>query len=146
MTGEIVSLGTAGATSQEPKAAQRLPLRLAIADDNEDFAAYVRKAAEAMNVAVRCYPTGGELCADLRSFLPDIIFLDIMMPEMDGIEVAQALVTSGWNGRLVIASGCEQQFVNAAIANLRATPRITVRVLRKPLPLATLRRELLSLG
>ena len=68
-TGQIIPFDKA-AESRDPKGMRRLPLRLAIADDNEDFSAYVRKAAEAMNVTVRCYATGSELCADLRNFLP----------------------------------------------------------------------------
>lgn len=130
-----------------PPASPRLAAqveRLAIADDNEDFANYIRKVAEPLGIEVRSYLNGAGLCADLSAFDPDLIVLDIMMPEMDGIETARSLVRAGWSGDLVIATGCQPHLVNAAVARLESGPWIRVRTARKPLPLAALRREILG--
>jgi len=133
------------ATSSDATPAKRSRIeRLAVADDNQDFANYIRNVAEPLGVEVRCYSNGVDLCADLADFDPDLIVLDIMMPDMDGIETARSLVRAGWAGELVIASGCQPHLVNAAIARLESGPWIKVRTARKPLPLAALRRDVLG--
>ncbi|MCM1256722.1 MAG: response regulator [Roseburia sp.] len=37
--------------------------------------------------------------------MPDVVFLDIRMPEMSGLEVIRKLKVNGFNGRLIILSG-----------------------------------------
>src|SRR5581483_3690117 len=68
-----------------------IPKRVLVVDDNED-------AAESMalvlklegHVAVSVY-TAADALTHATSFRPDVVLLDIGLPEMDGYEVAQQM-------------------------------------------------------
>jgi len=62
-----------------------------VVDDNPEIVAIVRTMLEEDGFNVRCAYSGKELFADLEKQKPDLIFLDIMMPEMYGLEVLRRL-------------------------------------------------------
>jgi CheY-like chemotaxis protein len=49
----------------------------------------------------------------------DIIFLDIFMPELDGIDVAHWLIEKRFNGKLVFMTGHDPTYLAAARAAAR---------------------------
>lgn len=69
------------------------PLKVLIADDDpvvrETFNAFLKEAAFTVYLAV----DGQEAIEDAKSYRPDIIFLDLVMPSMDGFEALQQLQT-----------------------------------------------------
>ena len=69
------------------------------------------------------------------SFAPDIVLLDIGLPQMDGYEVARRLVDTGFKGRLIAISGYgeENDKQRAATAGFFAH-------LSKPVEYATLEK------
>ena len=58
-----------------------------VVDDNQDLVEIVRLTLESKGFNVRCAYSGKDLFAGLEEQKPDLILLDIMMPEMDGLEV-----------------------------------------------------------
>ena len=58
-----------------------------VVDDNQDLVEIVRLTLESKGFKVRCAYNGQELLDSLERQKPDLILLDIMMPEMDGLEV-----------------------------------------------------------
>jgi CheY-like chemotaxis protein len=79
--------------------------RVLVIDDNRD-------AADSMAVLLRL--DGHEVAAvysseegllKTASFAPDIVLLDIGLPQMDGYEVARRLIETGFKGRLIAISG-----------------------------------------
>ena len=82
--------------SASPSAAPP-PLRVLIADDEELARQRVRRLLEAeAGVAIvgEC-ATGREAVEAIRREAPDLVFLDIRMPEMDGFQVLDALGAEG---------------------------------------------------
>jgi two-component system OmpR family response regulator len=80
------------------------PRRVLVVDDNNDFAAVVVTAVERHGLSVRVAANGLkaiELCGE---FAPDTIVLDIVMPEMDGMEFIAWLAQSNYHARLIIVS------------------------------------------
>lgn len=62
-----------------------------IVDDDEDIRELLKYNLERDNHAVRAVENGLKCLEAVASEKPDIILLDVMMPEMDGIEVCEQL-------------------------------------------------------
>jgi CheY-like chemotaxis protein len=62
-----------------------------VVDDNPDIITIVKTILEGKGYSVASAYSGKELLAHLDSQKPDLIILDIMMPEMDGLEVLTKL-------------------------------------------------------
>lgn len=70
------------------------PVRLLLADDHRMFRQGLRELIERKTDfhVVGEAQTGREVLAQVAALRPDIVLLDIQMPEMDGISVARVLV------------------------------------------------------
>jgi CheY-like chemotaxis protein len=62
-----------------------------VVDDNPDIITIVRTILEGKGYSVLSATSGPELLNLLKTEKPDLIILDIMMPEMDGLEVLTRL-------------------------------------------------------
>jgi two-component system alkaline phosphatase synthesis response regulator PhoP len=62
-----------------------------VVDDNPDIITIVRTILEGKGYSVFSASSGPELLELLKDQKPDLIILDIMMPEMDGLEVLTRL-------------------------------------------------------
>jgi len=62
-----------------------------VVDDNPDIIEVLRKILEEKGFNVRCAYSGKDLFAGMEELKPDLIILDVMMPEMDGLEVLTRL-------------------------------------------------------
>ncbi len=62
-----------------------------VVDDNPDIITIVRTILEGKGYNVASAASGPELLNHLKTQKPDLIILDIMMPEMDGLEVLTRL-------------------------------------------------------
>ncbi|HEX9662224.1 MAG TPA: response regulator [Candidatus Binatia bacterium] len=62
-----------------------------VVDDNPDIITIVRTILEGKGFNVLSASSGAECLAALKTQKPDLIVLDIMMPEMDGLEVLTRL-------------------------------------------------------
>ena len=62
-----------------------------VVDDNPDITNIVKLTLESTGHQVICAHGGEELFRQLAGLKPDLIFLDIMMPKMDGFEVLKRL-------------------------------------------------------
>lgn len=66
-------------------------LRVLVADDNVDAANSLGMVLEALGAAPRIVHDGPSALSAVASFNPDVLLLDIGMPDMDGYEVARRL-------------------------------------------------------
>lgn len=62
-----------------------------VVDDNPDIITIVKTILEGKGFTVFSASSGQELLNLLKSQKPDLLILDIMMPEMDGLEVLTQL-------------------------------------------------------
>ncbi len=60
---------------------------LLVADDEKEIRNFLKRALELAGYNVVLAPNGREALAMYRKHKPDLIILDIMMPELDGLEV-----------------------------------------------------------
>jgi DNA-binding response OmpR family regulator len=68
-----------------------MPRRVLIVDDNVDSITILRTILEQNGFAVQAALSGKEALQMLENDIPDVVLLDVMMPEMSGLEVLQAI-------------------------------------------------------
>jgi response regulator NasT len=66
-------------------------LRLVIADDDPEIRAYFQELLSRLGHQVVVAETGRQLVEQCRVLEPDLVIADIMMPDLDGLEAAQAI-------------------------------------------------------
>ena len=97
----------------EPKALESL--RIVIADDEPIIRLDLRKTLENMGHQVVGEAGDGAKAVEIaRELKPDIIILDIKMPEMDGIEAAKMLTTEGVAPVLLLTAYSQKDLVDRA--------------------------------
>lgn len=92
-------------------------LKLLIADDNEDF----RQAlADALQGAyfVRTCRTGRETLSLLHSYRPDVLVLNLMLPEMDGISLLENAARSGIRPMVLATTRLDNDYVIESVSRL----------------------------
>jgi signal transduction histidine kinase/ActR/RegA family two-component response regulator len=97
----IVRLPVSEHQSSLPLAANPTPLsaerrRVLIADDNRDAADSLSLLLELSGHEVRVAHLGQTALSLAQTFRPDVVFLDIGMPDLSGYEVARALRQEAW--------------------------------------------------
>jgi len=84
-------------------------MRIAICDDEQQFLADFRcitdRLYKSLDMLVESFSSGSELLRQFRLNPYDIVFLDIEMPEMDGITLAEELRTLSGEVSIVFLTG-----------------------------------------
>jgi PAS domain S-box-containing protein len=107
----VVRVPLAGATRPVPVAKAPQPSvggrRVLVVDDNRDAAGSLAALVGALGHEVREVYTGASALDAVPSFRPDLIVLDVGLPDMDGYETAQRIrqLPGGREARIVAASG-----------------------------------------
>jgi len=81
-----------------------------VVDDEPDLVTLLRARLEQREFNVMCVYSGSQALAGLEKQKPDLILLDIMMPEMDGFEVLRRLkaVTETSSIPVILLSALDQ--------------------------------------
>lgn len=116
--------------------------RVLICDDEPDFRAFVRRVAEGLGHQAFEVEAPGRFAQAYREAAPETIVLDIVMPEIDGLELVNWLGENGYRGHLLLVTGYNPSYAKAArtMADLKGIA--SVAVLQKPVALAALREAL----
>ncbi|MDR7553974.1 MAG: diguanylate cyclase [Armatimonadota bacterium] len=67
------------------------PPRILIVDDEPGILELLRRRLEALGCQVAVLPGGSQVVAYAREHAPDLVLLDVMMPDLDGFAVCQQL-------------------------------------------------------
>jgi DNA-binding response OmpR family regulator len=73
-------------------------------EDDEELAASLSHLFRAGGFEADVVTTGQDALAHVESTATDLLILDLMLPDMDGVEVCRSLRTLGFNGGIVIMS------------------------------------------
>jgi CheY-like chemotaxis protein len=76
--------------------------RILIADDNQPNRELLEAYLADLDCQIEHAADGQETLAKVRSFQPDLILLDVMMPKLSGFEVCQQLKSDPATSRIMI--------------------------------------------
>jgi YesN/AraC family two-component response regulator len=91
------------------------PVRVVLADDTEDIRLLTRTVLDLDGgfEVVGEAATGAEALALVRELAPDVVVLDLAMPEMDGLQVLPVIREESPTTRVVVMSGFERSALGA---------------------------------
>ena len=111
------------------------PIRILLAEDEEAMRTYLARALENAGYAVVAVDRGTEALPHLEAGHFDLLLSDIVMPEMDGIELAQRCNEISPATKVMFITG----FAAVSLKASREQPR--AKVLSKPFHLKDLVME-----
>ncbi len=79
-----------------------LPRRVLVADDNVDSADMEAALLTAVGCEVRTVYDGESTLREAERFRPEVVLLDIGMPDIDGHEVCARIRSQSWGGNIVL--------------------------------------------
>ena len=79
-----------------------LPRRVLVADDNVDSADMEAALLTAVGCEVRTVYDGESTLREAERFRPEVVLLDIGMPDIDGHEVCARIRSQSWGGSMVL--------------------------------------------
>lgn len=116
--------------------------RLLVIDDEPEFGEYVKRVAADLGFSVEVTQRASDFMELYRSFDPTVIVMDILMPQMDGIELVQWLAGNGCSARVILASGYNPRYAKAAETLAQEIGSLEVVTLQKPVRVPDLRAAL----
>ncbi len=87
---------------EEPK--EVTSLRVLVVDDNKPAAKLLATLIQIFGNDVRTANNGNEACAVAEQFRPNVVFMDLGMPEMDGFEAARHIRQQPWGREMVLVA------------------------------------------
>jgi len=77
-------------------------MRILLVDDNDDAVHSLAQLLASLGHDVRVATSGQDALAVSRDFHPDVVLLDLGMPQMDGFETQRAIRASPWGASIRI--------------------------------------------
>lgn len=108
------------------------PRRLLAVDDDPAILRLIEHVAGGLGFAVETVADGGAFKASYLRVQPDVVTLDIFMPEVDGIELIRWLISIEAKARVIIISGSSGLFTE--LGERLATARGSLRIAKLPKP------------
>ena len=106
--------------------------RLLIVDDEREFAKFIAIVARGAGYAVKTVDRSPDFEAELAAWKPTVVFLDVFMPDRDGLELLGTLQHQAYGGHVVMMSGADPLYLNMAAASAKARGLRLSAVLPKP--------------
>ncbi len=116
--------------------------RLLILDDDAMIGQTIRAIAESAGLEARFTSSHTEFFAELESWQPTHIALDLIMPEMDGVQVLGQLAKRGCTSSIIVTSGVGHRVLDAAGRSASEHGLRIAGVLSKPFSPSALRSML----
>ena len=117
--------------------------RMLVIDDEPDIAEFVGQVGEGLGYDVRVTSDVESFKASFEGYSPDVVVLDVVMPEIDGIEIVKYLAANNCEARILVISGYAQRYLDNTKVLGEAFGLKSITAMTKPIDLPQL-EEFLS--
>jgi DNA-binding NtrC family response regulator len=118
-----------------------MPKKLLVIDDQTGITKVVEMIARQLGLDARSLNSSAQATEVFIAFKPDILMIDMIMPEKDGIDVLNEILLTGIPTRVVLTSGFSNAYLRLAEGVAKFHDSNQVSVLKKPFR----REELMNL-
>jgi CheY-like chemotaxis protein len=117
-----------------------------IIDDSKDMGAYLAKVARGLKLDVSVTDNADDFIKKFETHEPDVVVMDIIMPNVDGLELLQYLSSRNCRARIIVLTGYSEIYLHHAksLGDLYGLPEL--RTFMKPVELHDLEEALLEEG
>ena len=106
--------------------------RLLVVDDQSGMTKVVSHIAVGLGYEVKAL-TDSTLATEIfLEFMPEVVVLDLVMPEKDGIDVLNEMLATGMQARIIVMTGYGDSYLRLAEGLARFHANNQVSVMRKP--------------
>jgi DNA-binding NtrC family response regulator len=109
-----------------------MPKKLLIIDDQVGITKVVGLVAQQLGLEVKALNNSVAATETFISYRPDIVMLDMIMPEKDGIDVLNEILLTGIRARIVLTSGFSDAYLRLAEGVAKFHDIEHVSILKKP--------------
>ena len=120
--------------------------RLLIVDDEPRFGEFVRKVAVKAGFEVEVTTDGYQFQQRYETFDPTGVVVDLIMPDIEGIELVQWVANRDAPAHLIVVTGYSPEYATLTKMLGKAKGLPSVASLIKPIKVAKLRRALAGIG
>lgn len=116
--------------------------RLLILDDDPEVIAFISHAAELFGFATKAATLPKEMLHILKEWMPTHLAIDLILPDMDGVEVLRELADKQCNSAIIVTSGMGMKVLETARQSAIKRGLNIVGILPKPFSVRALRQLL----
>ncbi len=115
---------------------------LLVMDDEPSFAEIVRRVGSGRGYSVTAISNPWQFKRIYETIVPSLVVLDIVMPEIDGIELIQWIADQDHKAKIIVVSGWDPSYVKSAQTLAQLKGLESIETLTKPISLKDLRKAL----
>lgn len=106
--------------------------KLLVIDDQDNIARLVSRTATDLGFDVRMLTNPEDAFDAFEEFRPDVLLIDLVMPEVDGIDILHRILAMGTEAEIIVMSGFGQGYLRLGleVAGHHDHPKVTT--LAKP--------------
>jgi len=106
--------------------------KLLVVDDQDSITKIVSKIAGSLGYEVRKVNDPAAAFQAFEDFKPDVLIIDLVMPEVDGIDILHAILAVGTTARIIIMSGFGKSYLRLGEAVAAFHEHASITTLAKP--------------
>lgn len=106
--------------------------KLLVVDDQNSITKIVSKIAVSLGYEVRKVNDPSMAFQVFEDFKPDVLIIDLVMPEVDGIDILHAILAAGTSARIIIMSGFGKSYLRLGEAVAEFHQHASITTLAKP--------------